>query len=318
MGVKYELLRVVELDKAKEFDDYDRDYQHGNLVYQYSCTDDDEGGQSIGPNMHSVTVDQYGSLRLTQFKYSEDGILNDSEHTAVISAKVDKFRAKLSVYAKYGIETPKRSMLLYGPAGTGKSTIISNVCRRYSGQPDSDTAVLVWPSARINPGAIKGLIRRLKYKPEVKHLILVIEDLGGVEVRQTEIASDPDLLALLDNIEQVFKKPTFIMSTTNFPEVFLGNLTNRPQRFDEKLEVGLPSAKNRVELAKFFLKDEATKEFLDELYKESYKEFTPAHIKETVIRAAIEDMTLMDSLRSVKGDIDVFNKSFSKAKKVGL
>ena len=50
----------------------------------------------------------------------------------------------------------------------------------------------------------------------------------------------------------------------------------------------------------------------------SCKEFSPAHIKECIIRAAIYDKTLIETIKEVSQEIEKYKKAFSKQKSVGM
>jgi ATP-dependent 26S proteasome regulatory subunit len=226
------------------------------------------------------------------------------------------FFRKLDIYRKHGIEVPKRGILLYGPPGSGKTTVINTVAERYS--EDGKTAVIIWPTDKFEAFSVKDFIKTFNYV-NVDKIILVVEDIGGTEMDQTRMRSDSSLLSLLDNQEKTFKIPVLILATTNFPEVFLGNLTNRPQRFDDKIEVGLPPAESRSELLKFFSKEEApSDEALKYIQDKACSDFSPAHIKECIIRSAIYEKPLLETIKEVVKEIEKYKKAFSNQKSVGM
>jgi len=256
------------------------------------------------------------NLKLVKTEFVKDDVLSSFVHTKSITDKIDCFFRKLDVYKKYGIEVPKRGILLYGPPGSGKTTVINKVSEQYAA--DSRTAVIIWPTDKYEAFQVKDFIKSFTYK-DVDKIMLVVEDIGGVEIDQTRMKSDSSLLSLLDNQEKTFKIPVLILATTNFPEVFLGNLTNRPQRFDDKIEVGLPPAESRAELLKFLSKDEkVTEEEYNLIKSKTCSEFSPAHIKECIIRSAIYDKTLLDTIKEVADEIQKYKKAFSKQKSIGM
>jgi SpoVK/Ycf46/Vps4 family AAA+-type ATPase len=179
------------------------------------------------------------------------------------------------------------------------------------------TAIILWPTDKIDPHDVKEFIKSFRYK-DVEKFILIAEDLGGVEVDEVKVKSYSSLLALLDNQEQAFKVPTIIVATTNHPEVFLGNITNRPGRFSDKIEVGYPDKEARIELCKFFLNEKASEDVLEEVAKKKYAEFSPAHIQEIALRADLYDLSIVDSMKQINDEIAQFKKMFTKKKEVGI
>lgn len=299
--------RVEESDFATLTED-------GYFIQLEHVDDDDQVvPYPVKPGLWTIYKDRGLKLRTTSFV--NDKILSEFVHTKTISERINKFFNKINVYYDHGIEVPKRGILLYGPPGTGKSTTIGKVCSEYA--LDGKTAIVVWTTDKFEAMDVKDFIKSFSYEG-VERLILVAEDIGGVEVSEVKMKSDPSLLSLLDNQEKTFKIPTLILATTNFPEIFLGNLTNRPNRFDDKIEVGFPDASYRAELLKFFNKKETTEVELNLIKSPKCIEFTPAHIREAILRSDIFDKTLAESITEMVDEIELFKKAFSKRKSTGF
>lgn len=265
------------------------------------------GVWSIQKTMRGMTLDKTS--------FTKDMILDDFVHTKHITDKIDCFFTRLHIYREHGFEVPKRAMLLFGVPGTGKTTSAIKAAQKYA--DDGRTAVLVWGTDKIDPMEVKDFVKAFKYE-NVDKMILIMEDIGGVEIDQVRMKSTSSLLSLLDNQEKTFAIPIFIIATTNHPENFLGSLTNRPGRFDDKIEVGYPSADARVKLLEFFNKGKLSEDVVEKFELKKYEEFSPAHIKEIVIRAAIYDMTLIASIDSILKEIEHYKKAFTKTKKLGI
>jgi hypothetical protein len=278
------------------------------LQFEYLSEDKKElTPYDVEPGVWAIGKDISG-LFLYKTSFVKDEVLDSLVKDNTLVEKVNLFFDRLHIYKKHGIEIPKRAALLYGPAGSGKSTTLNKVLEFY--QNDHKTAVVVWHTDKYEAHTVKDFIKRFAYKG-VERLIMVLEDLGGVEVNDRRIPSESSLLSILDNNEKTFTIPVFLMATTNHPESFLGNLTNRPGRFDDKIEVGFLSSENRSALLTFFAKETITREAAELIKTEKFKSFTPAHIREAVIRSDLYDQTLDETLKAMLRELEKYNKEFS-------
>lgn len=315
----FKVKSVTKIDSLNQGDSLpESDYainSKDNFI-QFEYVEEEQGAQAyiVTPGIFSIKRDGI-KLTLEKSSFVKDEILDSFVHTKDIESKIDCFFNKFDVYKKYGIEIPKRNILLYGPPGTGKSTAISKIANKYVA--DNKTLVLIYQTDSFDASEIKDFIKSFDYK-KVEKQILIMEDIGGMEVDQVRVRSDSSLLSLLDNNEKAFKIPTLVISTTNHPEVFLGNLTNRPGRFDDKIEVGFPKAEQRIGLLEFFLKEPPSLSIKTLLGHAKYNEFSPAHIKECVIRSAIYDKDLEVVIKEMKEEIDYYKEAFQKKKSMGF
>ena len=321
MNNHFKVKSVIDLEDAKVGDkvepsDFATVTPGGKFVqleyieeaYQHSHYD-------VNPGIFTIVKTMSG-LKLESTSFSNDKILPSFSYTKTITQKIDLFFSKLSVYKKYGIEVPKRATLLYGPPGGGKTSAISEVVRKYSADPD--VCIIVWPSDKVNPVDVKEFIKSFRYV-NVERLILVIEDIGGIEVEHVKLESTSSLLSLLDNQEKTFTKPVAIIATTNHPEAFLANITQRPGRFDDKIEIPTPEPEERADLYRFFATDSVDEKEINEIKKKEYKDFTPAHIKEVFLRSDIFDLSRVEAMRSLLKDVVTYKNFFQNNKgKLGI
>jgi AAA+ superfamily predicted ATPase len=268
----------------------------------------------VKPGVYSINTEN-NKFTLQKTQFVNDRVLDQFVHTKHITDKINLFFNKIQVYYDNGFEVPKRGMLLYGPAGSGKTTAISKVIEQYGN--DNKTAIVIWHTAKFEAHYVKSFIQSFDYHG-VDKLILIAEDIGGLEKDEVRRASDSSLLSLLDNQEKTFTLPVLIIGTTNHPETFLGNLTNRPNRFDDKIEVGYPEGDARAELLKFFSKNKALESDLNLIKEAKFKGFTPAHIREIWIRTQIYDKSISDCLEEMYKEIEKYNKGFSNQTKLGF
>lgn len=269
----------------------------------------------VHPGIWSIQKTMMG-LKLETTSFVNDSILEEFVHTKNITDKMDCFFNRLHIYKEHGFDVPKRAMLIYGPAGTGKTTAALHACKKY--EADKKSLILVWSTDKIDAVEVKDFVKTFDYIG-VDKVIVIMEDIGGVEIDQVRIKSTASLLSLLDNQEKTFRIPIFILATTNHPENFLGNLTNRPGRFDDKIEVGYPSGEIRSDLLKFFLKGKFPEdESIEHIKNKKFIEFSPAHIKEVILRSALYDVSLVDAMESISKEITTYKNAFTKTKGLGI
>lgn len=291
---------------------------HDNKLIQleYVSSDSEENDfYDVNPGLYVITK-QNNSMVLKTTSFVNDSALDEFSHSKELDFSVRSFFNKLHVYTKYGIEVPKRCLLLWGPPGTGKTTSIQNLTKSLIAE--NDTVCVIWPTDKYEASSVKDFIKSFKYSDSVKKMILIIEDIGGVEVDEVKIRSESSLLSLLDNKEKTFKIPILILATTNHPEVFMGNLTNRPDRFDVKMEFGFPTPDQRVKLLDFFLKDIVNDDMRKYIQTNKCNEFTPAHIREIALRMDLYDKSGEEVMKQMANEIEEYKKSFSKKKAMGF
>lgn len=309
--------KLHELNVGDRIEESDFGCISGEHFVQLEYVEEDQKIEPYKVNPGIWTMSKtMGGLVLKPTEFSNDKILDSFIHTQNITDKVDAFFNRLHVYKKFGIEIPRRCLMLYGPAGTGKTQAVTKISQQYNSQ--KDVAVIIWKTDVLDPHDVKEFIKTFEYVG-VKKLIFIAEDIGGVEIDQVRIKSESSLLSLLDNQEKAFKIPVMIIVTTNYPENLLANLTNRPQRIDDKVEVGFPSGEMRQELLKFFAGEEkVTDALLEKIALKKYGEFTPAHIKECFVRSGIYDIPLEDAVDAIQKDIEHFKNMFQKKVKLGM
>jgi SpoVK/Ycf46/Vps4 family AAA+-type ATPase len=293
-------------DKVQE-SDFASMTEDGHFIQmEYVSSEENMEMVDAKPGVYTIVKTMQG-LALEKTEFMENNVLKDFINTKEILDKINNFFNRLDVYLKYKV-FPKRGIILHGPAGTGKTTAIAAAVNSVKNDPEYFT--LVWHTDKIEAGDVKDFIKHLNYVGPNK-MILIVEDIGGIEIDQARIRSESSLLSLLDNQEKAFTIPTLIIATTNYIENFMGNLTNRPGRFDEKIKVDFPPADARVKLAKFYDVDGILSEAaISKLSSKKCDKFTPAQIQEVIVRSEINGVDPELVIDQITKEIENYEKNF--------
>lgn len=181
----------------------------------------------------------------------------------------------------------KRGILLYGPPGCGKSSMISVVMRDIIKQGG---IALLYAGTSLTTHFIR-IIREIQ--PNMK-ILVVIEDLDGI-VRSGE----EDLLNMLDGVDTILDSVIFLATTNYFHN--LSSRLLRPSRFDLKIEMDYPSANLRKKYLQDLLKsyDGKVKMDLIKAVKDTER-FSFADLKELFISSCVFEYSYQECLKSLK------------------
>lgn len=309
-------LEEINQDTILQESDYATITPEGNFVQlEYFKSNEAQQKFKLTHGSFQFCHSPSNELDLKPISFSNDAILEKFISTKEISDKINHFFNKIPVYAEMGIEIPTRKILLYGPAGTGKTTSINACCRSFMN--DKETAIIIWHTSKFKPYDVKDFLSNIEYVG-VKRLIFIAEDVGGTSHDDYRENSDPSLLALLDNNERSFLIPTLCLFTTNYANKFMENIGNRPGRIDDKVFVGRPVAEQRFQLLKFYGKDFVTSDNFEMIKDKKFDCLTPAHIKDVVLRHRIYDVSIESAMLDILKEIQNYNKGFVPSKKAGM
>lgn len=169
-------------------------------------------------------------LEKTAAAVDELMLLPDSKSEHIL-AEIERFWASKALFDKHGMLW-KRGVILTGPPGSGKTSTLQQVANKVV---KAGGISLYCTDPEVTAEALR-VVRRIE--PD-RPIVLLMEDIDAIITRHGEA----DLLALLDGELQVSN--ILHIATTNYPEQLDPRFIQRPSRFDDIVEVGMPSAEAR-------------------------------------------------------------------------
>ncbi len=239
----------------------------------------------IPPGLYNCCmVDGIGAALRRQDLKTDDLLVLPEKNSEEIFTEFERFWTLEAQFKHFGY-LYKRGFLLWGPPGSGKTSLINlmmrTIIQRYGGiiviveDPD-------WASQCLT------MVR--KNEPE-RPLITIMEDLDALVERWGE----PGYLNLLDGSEQI--NNVIHVGSTNYPERLDKRFVDRPSRFDTVKKIGMPGwdAREAYFRAKFDGKDVGwwNADQLDRWTKLS-KGFSVAHMREMIISVCCLGQELED------------------------
>lgn len=158
-------------------------------------------------------------------------ILPDSASEEIID-NIEHFWEREEVFRELGYLW-KRGVLLYGPAGSGKTSTLQLIAQKIIAR--GGIAVYVKEPKLTAQGL--ELFRRIE---PTRPVIVMVEDIDAIQ----HAYGEADLLAMLDGDLQIDN--VVFIATTNYPEKLDKRLVNRPSRFDIVRKIAMPTAEARA------------------------------------------------------------------------
>jgi AAA+ superfamily predicted ATPase len=177
---------------------------------------------------YACGLNQYGEPQLVAKDLQVDDLIDFANSLpAQILQEIENFWSLGEQFKRYGY-LHRRGYLLYGPQGSGKSSIVHQVVHRII--KAGHVAVFC-----EHPGVLTRTMELFrKIEPE-RPLVCMFEDIDAL----IEIHGDSEVLQWLDGSHQINK--VINIATTNYPERLDRRIVARPRRFDRILKIEAPA-----------------------------------------------------------------------------
>jgi len=144
----------------------------------------------------------------------------------------------------------KAGIMLYGPPGSGKTSVIKIVSNKLIERGGT----VFYASG--NPNLIMGFLENFSQIETNRKCVVVLEDIDSLIMNWGESI----YLAMLDSAKSIDN--VLFIATTNYPDRLDPRIYNRPGRFSHVIKVGLPTEKAREAYLKAILKDHRDVEYI--------------------------------------------------------
>lgn len=225
--------------------------------------------EALPSGIYRVDADSLGPFFVRANVVTDHLIELDDAASKRVLGSISTFWKSRHEYEKRGV-LYKRGLLLWGPAGSGKTATISLLMRELLSMKG-----LVFLCQ--NPTLLAAMLSILRRIEPMRNLIVVFEDIDELISRFGE----HDLLALLDGESQIDNVVN--IATTNYPERLGPRIVNRPSRFDERILVGMPSPLAREKYLRHITRNEAMSEDALRRWVKDTEGFSVAHLRELVV-----------------------------------
>lgn len=242
--------------------------------------------EKLNTGVYKCYTDPYDKLYLSETNIvADDLIAMKDSPSETITNNIDHFLKPevKAAFKRYNM-IYKRGILLHGLPGTGKTSIINLVIKSAL---EHDMIVLLNP-VPYNASSAVNIIRQIENNNRA--VLVIWEDLDSWLKN-----NENSILDILDGTDQI--ENIFYIATTNYIDKIPSRIKNRPSRFAEVIEVGLPNA----ELRRYYLSKKVHKEDKINIntWVEKTEGFTLDHIKDLLISVLVLGISLDNAINKL-------------------
>ncbi len=209
--------------------------------------------------------------------------LPDSKSDQVIT-EIEQFWKMKERFRHFGFAY-KRGFLLWGPAGSGKTSTIAFVTKQMVA---SGGIVII---GNFNPIPLASMLHSLRSVESQRPIILLLEDIDTI----IEQHGEAEVLSLLDGESSIDN--VVAIATTNYPEKLDGRVVNRPSRFDRVVKINVPNTLAR----RAYLAARGMPADVDlDTWVAQTEGFSIAHLKELVVGVFCYGNSFEDEIKRLK------------------
>lgn len=249
----------------------------------------------IPAGLYKLQVSSWGEPQAIGSSLKEDVVFSfESGPMHSVLEEVRKFWDNAERYRQLGV-THKRGILLHGPAGCGKTGIVSAVIHNII---DRDGLALTINSVDSFRKAVP-LFRQIE--PDRK-LLVVIEDIESLLEYEEE-----ELLEVMDGASSLGNGILFL-ATTNYLDKVPPRIKCRPSRIDTVLEIPMPDEQLRYEYLQRICSGKFEQPELTLInWAKSTEGLSLACLKELVLSKVVYGLNTEDAIQRLK-DLHEFEK----------
>lgn len=268
----------------------------------YAMVQNSETVDTIAPGIYNLFQDSRGGLHAEKFEIETDELfILPNNHVNEVIKEIDKFWLKAALFKKHGFKH-KRGILLEGPGGTGKTSIINILAKKLI---DAGGLVFTVNNSNELNWYIDFMHTNLRVAEPTRNVIVIVED---IDKYADNNGLESMLLNWLDG-EDSIDHQVVVATTNRFDD--LNDLILRPSRFDNHVHVPKPNTEIReAYLLKKGLDAKQAKQWANDT-----EDFSLAELKELFSSVVLLDIDYDKAKEKIKKQADnIITKTGNKQK----